>query len=183
MPLLRRHFPQVKIIEGKENIGFGQGHNQIIRRVHSDFHAVINPDIFFKSNVILQMVRYMEEHPEVVQLTPMIRNLDGTIQYLPKRDPNFKFVVLSKLPFLKHYRRIYTMEDTVMIRPAKVMSCTGCFSVIRTSVLKKVHGYDRRFLCILRTRTYPGGSGLTGILSIIRECTSTTPGKEIIQKA
>ncbi|MBB5264823.1 hypothetical protein HNP82_001962 [Catenibacillus scindens] len=145
VPLLRRHFPQVKIIEGKENIGFGQGHNQIIRRVHSDFHAVINPDIFFKSNVILQMVRYMEEHPEVVQLTPMIRNLDGTIQYLPKRDPNFKFVVLSKLPFLKHYRRIYTMEDTVMIRPAKVMSCTGCFSVIRTSVLKKVHGYDRRF--------------------------------------
>lgn len=143
--LLTKHFPQVRIIKGSKNIGFGQGHNQIIHRVHSEFHAVINPDIYFKNNVIGKMADYMEKHPQIVQLTPEIRNLDGTVQYLPKIDPDIRYVVLSKLSPFKHYRQIYTMENIKMEKPTSILSCTGCFSMIRTSVLKQVHGYDRRF--------------------------------------
>ncbi len=143
--LLTQYFPQVKVIRGEKNIGFGQGHNQIIFQVRSKYHAVINPDIYFKGNVIGKMVDYMEKHPQVVQLTPEIRNLDGTIQYLPKIDPDIRYVILSKLAPFKHYRQIYTMANVNIKKPTLVMSCTGCFSMIRTSVLKRVQGYDHRF--------------------------------------
>lgn len=143
--LLTRDFPQVKVIRGEKNIGFGQGHNQVICRVRSKYHAVINPDIYFKSNVIGKMVDYMEKNPQVVQMTPEIRNLDGTIQYLPKIDPDIRYVILSKLAPFKHYRQIYTMANVNIEQPTLVLSCTGCFSMVRTSVLKKVHGYDHRF--------------------------------------
>ena len=143
--IIRNNFPQVCIIEGKENRGFGCGHNEIIRAVDSKYHAIINPDIFLKDNVMDQMAAYMDEHPDVVQISPQIRNMDGSVQYLPKLDPNFKFVILSKLKPFAHYRKLYTREDEDITEPVEVMSNTGCFSMIRTDMLKKVHGYDPRF--------------------------------------
>lgn len=143
--ILKKYFPDLIILEGKKNIGFGQGHNEIIKHIHSEYHVIINPDIYFKNNVIKSMVSYMDDNPFVVQMTPEIRNLDGSIQHLPKIDPNIKYVVLSKLAPFKHYRKIYTMEDETGTVPVQVMSCTGCFSIVRTSLLKKVHGYDRRY--------------------------------------
>ena len=52
LQILKKNFPKLIIIEGDQNIGFGQGHNQIIKRVHSDYHMIINPDIYLKTNVI-----------------------------------------------------------------------------------------------------------------------------------
>lgn len=143
--IIKKEFPQVILFEGKKNIGFGQGHNQIVRKVRSDLHVIINPDIFLKDHVISRMAEYMQEHEDIVQLTPEIRNLDDTIQYLPKLDPNFKFVILSKFKPFRYYRRIYTMEDVTITEPTEVMSSTGCFSMVRTKIFKQVHGYDRRF--------------------------------------
>ena len=143
--LIKSRFPEIQIFEGIKNIGFGQGHNQIIRKIHSDFHVVINPDIFVTDSIIKKMAVYMESHPNIVQLTPEIRYLVGSVQYIPKVDPNFRYVILSKFRPFKYYRKIYTMEKEIMNHPAKIMSCTGCFSMIRTDDLKKVHGYDKRF--------------------------------------
>ena len=143
--IILEEFPQVKLIEGEENLGFGRGHNQIVKRVKSDYHVIINPDIYLDGPVICDMAQYMSEHEDVVQLTPEIRNMDGTIQHLPKLDPNFKFVILSKFPMFKHYRTVYTMADVVMEEPTEVLSATGCFSMVRTEVFKKIRGYDKRF--------------------------------------
>ncbi len=143
--ILKESFPELILIEGRKNIGFGQGHNQIIKKVSSDYHAIINPDIYLKSNVILHMIQYMDEHSDVVQLTPEIRNLDGSVQQLPKLDPNIRFVILSKIAPFKYYRNIYTMGEKEIKEPLEVMSCTGCFSMAHTSLLKKVHGFDGRY--------------------------------------
>lgn len=143
--IIKNNFPNVVLMDGEKNIGFGRGHNQIIKCVHSKYHVIINPDIYLKNNVIKSMAHYMDSHPDTIQLTPEIRNMDGSIQYLPKVDPNIKFVILSKLLPFKHYRKMYTMEDEIFLEPTKIMSCTGCFSMVRTAALKKVHGYDRRY--------------------------------------
>ena len=144
--IIKEHFPDVIILESKENRGFGYGHNQIINQiVDSDFHAIINPDIYLTEDAISQIALYMYNHPEVIQLTPEIRNLDGSIQYLPKLDPNFKRVVLSKFKPFAHYRREYTREDENFTEPVPILSSTGCFSVIKTEVLKLLQGYDQRF--------------------------------------
>lgn len=143
--IIRNNFPQVELICGEKNLGFGRAHNQIVKKVSSRFHVIINPDLFVTQGVFMKMATYMQENPDVVQLTPEIRNLDGTIQHLPKRDPNFKFVILSKFKPFKKYRSIYTREFDTFDAPAEIMSATGCFSMVRTSVFKKVHGYDSRF--------------------------------------
>ena len=143
--IIQNNFPQVELILSEKNIGFGGGHNQIVKRVHSDFHAIINPDLFIPESVLMPMAEYMAGHPDVVQMTTQIRNLDDTIQHLPMLDPNFKFVFLSKLKPFKKYRSIYTREFDTFDGPTEILSSTGCFSMVRTKAFKRVHGYDRRF--------------------------------------
>ena len=143
--MIKSRFSKVCVIEAVDNKGFAYGHNQILKHVDSEYHAIINPDIFFKEDVLHKMSEYMDENPDVVQLTPEIRNIDGSVQHLPKLDPNFKFVILSKLKPFAYYRKQYTREDENITEPTVVLSSTGCFSMVRTKILKKIHGYDTRF--------------------------------------
>ncbi len=143
--IVQNNFPQVELIIGEKNLGFGGGHNQIVKCVHSKFHVIINPDIVFAEDVIGPMADYMENAPDVVQLTTEIRNMDGSVQHLPMLDPNFKFVILSKFKPFRKYRSIYTREFDTFVEPTEILSSTGCFSMVRTETFKKIHGYDRRF--------------------------------------
>lgn len=143
--IIKKNFPQVHVIEGPENRGFGFGHNQLVKHRTSDYHVIINPDIFLTDNVIEKMAMYMDENSDVVQLTTEVRNMDGSVQYLPKEDPCFRYVVLSKLKPFAFYRKAYTRENEEMTGPTQVMSGTGCFSMVRTKSFKQIHGYDPQF--------------------------------------
>lgn len=143
--IIRSKYPQVVILENHHNGGFGYGHNQMLKIVDSKYHVVINPDIVIKEDVIGELVDYMEKHPEVGMVTPKVLNKDGTEQFLPKKDPSIRYVILSKFKPFKHYRDEYTRKEEIFEKPTKIDSCTGCFFVIRTSLFKKLKGFDSRF--------------------------------------
>ncbi len=143
--LIRERFPEVVIIENKKNIGFGEGHNQIIKKLDSKYHFVINPDILVSKDVFGPMVKYLERHKDVVMITPRIMNDDGTEQFLPKRNPTIRYMIISKFKPFKNYRKIYTRELEKLDKPTYVDFCTGCFFGIRTSVFKRLKGFDSRY--------------------------------------
>lgn len=143
--LIRHHFPEVIVLENEKNGGFGYGHNQVIPLLNSDYHCVINPDIVVDSEVISNLVNYLQEHSQIGLITPKILNQDGTEQYLPKRNPKFSYVILSKFPGLKKFRREYTRQDEEFNQPTEVDFCTGCFFLTPTEVFKKMGGFDDHF--------------------------------------
>lgn len=146
--LVKEKFPTVNVIELPENVGFGGGHNQMLTS-ESRYHAVLNPDISFDSDVLSSLVSYLDSHPDVVMVTPKILNPDGTEQHLPKRKPTFKRLVLGRLSrylkFLHKYRAEYTMENLHLDKPTEIEMCTGCFMVMRTEIFKKIGGFDESF--------------------------------------
>ncbi len=143
--LIKQEFSGIEILENSENGGYGYGHNKVIEIVDSDYHVVINPDIELRENAILGLVEYLEKESAVGLVTPKILNNDGSEQYLPKQHPKFKYVVLSKFPGLRKYRREYTMQDTEFLNPTKVKFCTGCFFASPTKILREVKGFDDTF--------------------------------------
>ena len=40
---------EIEYIDAGENLGFGKGHNIVIDRIDSEYHAIINPDIILHS--------------------------------------------------------------------------------------------------------------------------------------
>lgn len=143
--IIRKHFSQVRVIENGKNLGFGHGHNRAIEEIQSDYHAVINPDITMTEQSITKMCRYMEEHKDVLLITPKILNEDGTEQFLPKYCPTIRYVIISKFKPFRYLRRRYTRETENLNCPTEVEFCTGCFFVARTALIKELKGFDPRF--------------------------------------
>ena len=145
VPVIRNYFPRVHVIESSVNLGFGRGHNEILKKISSEFHMVVNPDIQFTPKVVSKLTAFMRHYPEVGIVTPKIRNADGSEQLLPKRDPKFSYVILSKFRPFHFFRDEYTRADEVFNKPSRILSSTGCFFMIRTDVFRKVKGFDEQF--------------------------------------
>ena len=92
-------------IHNPDNPGFGASHNIALRLSIKNnilFHFVINPDVYFNVDVITSMVEYIKKNREIGMMMPQIKNLDGSVQYLPKLLPSpFSIFFFSTWQFLK----------------------------------------------------------------------------------
>ncbi len=149
--VIKEKYPDVILIENKENAGFGAAHNVAINKADSKYHIIVNPDIVFLKNTVRDCVRYMNGNQDTVITTPKILNddEDRTEQFLPKRYPKIKYLVggifEKKSKRCKKWRREYTMRDNKSNEPREIDFCTGCFMFCRTEALKKVGGFDEKY--------------------------------------
>jgi len=142
--------PDIELLRIPWNVGFGAGHNMVLPRLRSKYHAIINPDISLSQDVITNMARYMDEHPEVAMLSPRIVFPEtGNDQVLGKRNPTLRYLIASRLRRGNWANRVlaeYAMQDEVNEgQPFEIENATGCFMFIRTEILQKIGGFDDRY--------------------------------------
>lgn len=150
--LVKSQFPMVEVLATGENMGFGHGHNKMLG-VKSRYHAVVNPDITVDSNVLADLVKYLDSNPDVAMVTPKILNADGSEQNLPKHKPTKRYMLLGRLSrYIRAFKPIrdeYTMSNVEITQPIEIEFCTGCFMVMRTELFDKVDGFDEQFFMYL----------------------------------
>jgi len=86
--MVKEEFPQVKVIENRENLGFARANNQAIKRSRGEYVLLFNPDTVFRVNSLDKMIKSMDNHPEIGILGCRILNADGTIQPSNNSFPN-----------------------------------------------------------------------------------------------
>lgn len=142
----------MQYIHNPSNPGFGASHNlafKISLAESATYHFVINPDVYFKEDVISKMVEYISIDNEIGMMMPQILNLDGTIQNLPKLLPSPYSLILRKIKKPKFLYEDFISKyelrniDKNLIYNAPILS--GCFTVFRMSALEIVGFYDDRF--------------------------------------
>ncbi len=134
-----------------ENNGYGGGHNHAIRmadELGSQFHLVVNPDIWFGPEVMPELIRYMVLHPEVGQMMPKVLFPNGYIQRLAKLLPT-PFDIFSRfcLPafMIEKRNRRYELDCTGYTMVLDVPYLSGCFMMFRMSALKEIDMFDEHF--------------------------------------
>ena len=147
------HRSGVLYIKANSNRGYGAGHNIAIRQIldKAKFHFVLNPDIYFESEELEKMIRFMECDPSIGQLMPKIVYPDGSLQYLCKLVPSPADLLLRRFAIgpLKRIAEIraerfelrHTNYETIMDVPY----LSGCFMLFRTWALRCVGLFDERF--------------------------------------
>jgi GT2 family glycosyltransferase len=138
------------------NVGFSKAHNLAISRCGvSDYHLVLNPDIYFDKNVIPQLIDYLESNQEVGLIQPKIFFPSGETQYLCKRYPTFfalfaRRFIPKQLHFLvKKYLDWYEMRDMGYAKIAEVIYLSGCFMLFRKKYLDEVGYFDENIFMYL----------------------------------
>ena len=143
----------VEYIFNKKNIGYGSAQNIGIKKAierGSDYHIVLNADIFFETKILYELKEYADKNPDVVYMLPKVVYPTGEIQYLCKLLPTpfdlfFRRFFPSKGIFARHNDK-YTLKDSGYDKIMNPPCLSGCFMFMRTSILNE-HSicFDERF--------------------------------------
>jgi GT2 family glycosyltransferase len=147
---------RIEYTHNPNNIGYGGAHNQAIEQsILNDvkYHLVLNPDINFEPKIIQELCEYMEENSDVGLVMPKVLHMDGSIQRLCKLLPSpFDLFFRRFSPNLfitKQRNKKYELESFDYNSILNTPSLSGCFMLIRTSVLKQVGLFDQRYFMYL----------------------------------
>lgn len=131
------------------NNGFGAGHNSILKDLNSDYHIVMNPDISIDDLTgFSEAVNYMQNHKDVVMLSPLVRNeSDGQIQYLNRKEPTV-FDLLIRFLGPKYFpkrQNDFVKKENGYSHIQADENATGAFMIMKTEDFKAIDGFDTRF--------------------------------------
>ena len=140
------------IFNGGKNLGFGAAHNIALKRsleCGSTYHVVLNPDVYFRSNVIAELTELLDLHPEIGMAMPKVLYPDGRLQPLCKLLPSpatlfFRrfFGAHSKLLTVKN--KSYELHISGYNKLMDVPFLSGCFMFLRMEAVKKIGIFDER---------------------------------------
>ncbi len=78
--MVRKEFPEIKVICTGANLGFAKANNIGIRESSGRYLCLVNSDVEVLRGCIGSMISYMEQHPEIGLLGPKVLNPDLTLQ-------------------------------------------------------------------------------------------------------
>ncbi len=149
--MVRRKFPEVKLIENKVNTGFSRANNQAIKKAKGEYILLLNPDTVVEDDTFTKVIRFMDEHPEAGGLG--VKMVDGSGNFLPESKRGlptpatafYKMFGLSKLfPRSKVFAKYHLgYLDNDKIHEVDVLA--GAFMLLRKSVLDKIGLLDESF--------------------------------------
>jgi GT2 family glycosyltransferase len=145
--------PIVSYIKTAKNLGYGAAHNVALKYVlsSSEFHFVLNPDIYFEPNELQKMIYRMRQDDSIGQMMPKVIYPDGTLQYLCKLIPTpidllFRRFLRGRLKNIaKDLTEKFELRFTGYGREMNIPYLSGCFMLFRISALKKIGLFDERF--------------------------------------
>ena len=133
------------------NKGYGGGHNVALRKaieIGSQYHLVVNPDVWFGAEVIPALWRLMEEDESIAQVMPKVLFLNGSVQCLAKLLPTpldlfNRFFMPAKLISKRNDK--FELKHSGYDKVMNVPFLSGCFMFFRMSALQSEGLFDERF--------------------------------------
>jgi len=149
---IKEKFPEVKIIENQENLGFPKACNQGIEISSGKYILLLNPDTIILNNALAKMVDFLESNPCCGIMGAKLVNESGLLQrscfttlslksiffeatYLGKIFPNNKF-------FGSHHYGGWGYDSI-----KKVDAVSGACMLIRRELFDKIGLLDETLFC------------------------------------
>lgn len=149
--MVRNKFPQVIIIENKENLGFSKANNQAIRVSKGEYVLLLNPDTVVEEDTFRKVIEFMDSTPDAGGLG--VKMIDGKGNFLPESKralptPSvafYKIFGLSKIfPKSKKFGR-YHLGHLDPSETHSVEVLAGAFMLLRKTVLDEIGLLDETF--------------------------------------
>lgn len=138
------------IFVGK-NIGFGAGNNKILQHseFNSKYHLILNPDVSFSSNVVLNLIKEFKDKEQVSMIAPKVRFPDGSHQYSCRRFPTPKELIIRRIGiFKKIFKSIINngeYRDKDLTLPFYPDVIHGSFMLFKSNDFIKIGAFDERY--------------------------------------
>ena len=149
--MLKQQYPQVNLIENKDNLGFPKANNIGIKEATGRYILLLNSDTIVLGNCLQRCLDYMDSNIEVGALGCKLLLANGNLDHACKRgfptpEASLSYILkLHKLfPASKKFGQ-YTLNYLPNNEINEVDALTGAFMMVRKEVINKVGLLDETF--------------------------------------
>ncbi len=142
------HLPQVKIIENRENAGYGKGNRLGVEHATGEFLLIINPDNELQHEALESMVSAMEADSSIGILSPKLTQEDGSVRDSFRTFPDLSDVVIKRTALRRLFPgrlRRYLQHDQDPNATRDVDWVVGACFLMRKDFYVELGGLDPRF--------------------------------------
>lgn len=144
--MMKLRFPNVKLIENKENVGFPKGNNIAVSQAKGEYICILNPDTVVAEDTFTKVMAFAKKQNDLGIIGCKL--IDGTGNFLPesKRGTPTPFVAFTKITglyklfpkaFGKYYAQHLSENET-----GKVEILVGAFMLIKRDLYNEIGGFD-----------------------------------------
>lgn len=140
--MVRQKYPQVKLIENKENVGFSKGNNIGVKSAKGEYVCILNPDTMVPEDVFEQLLNFSKQQENLGIVGCKL--IDGTGCFLSesKRQIPTTMVAFKKLlGWSKDYYTSYLNPQDI----GKADIMVGAFMLIKRYLYNQFHGFDEDY--------------------------------------
>ena len=149
--MLKKHFPNINIIENKKNVGFSKANNQAIKVSKGKYILLLNPDTVIEENTLTNTINHLDKNTKTGGIG--VKMIDGNGKFLPESKRSlptpsiafYKIFGLSKI-FPKNktfgkYHLKYLNENEIN----EIDVISGAFFMTRRKILNEIGLLDENF--------------------------------------
>ncbi|MFV8325515.1 glycosyltransferase family 2 protein [Flavobacterium sp. ZS1P14] len=146
--MMKKRFPNVRLIQNNENLGFPKGNNRAIAQAQGDYICILNPDTVVAEDTFTKVLTFAENQSDLGIIGCKL--IDGTGNFLPesKRGVPIPWVAFTKITglyklfprsrtFGKYYAQHLNENQT-----GKVAVLVGAFMFMKRNLYLEVGGLD-----------------------------------------
>lgn len=149
--MVKEKFPDVTLIENKDNVGFSKANNQAIRIAKGRYILLLNPDTFVQEDTLTKCVDFCDKTPDAGGLG--VKMIDGKGVFLPesKRSlptPEVSFYKIFGLASLFPKSKVFGKYHLGFLdndKTHEVDVLAGAYMFLRKSVLDEIGLLDESF--------------------------------------
>ncbi len=149
--MMKSRFPNVKLIENKENVGFPKGNNIGVAHAKGEYICILNPDTVVAEDTFRKVLDFAKAQIDLGIVGCKL--IDGTGKFLPesKRGVPTPWVAFTKLfglynlfPKTSAFNKYYA-QHLSPIETGKVAILVGAFMVLKRELYNEIGGFDERY--------------------------------------
>lgn len=140
------HEPLVRILETRDNLGYGRGNNLGARSARGEYLLIINPDNTLPKDAAEQMLKHLQTDPNVGIVGPALVYSDGSVRPSARSLPTLRDLLRKRLfPSLWHDEFEQERQRFADKESIDVDWIVGACLVLRRTDFKELEGFDERF--------------------------------------
>ena len=144
--MMKKRFPNIKLIENKENSGFPKGNNIGVAAAIGEYICILNPDTVVAEDTFSKVLAFAKKQKELGIVG--VKLIDGTGNFLPesKRGIPTPFVAFTKIMglykiFPKTFGEYYAQHLSEN-QTGKVDILVGAFMLMKRDLYLEIGGFD-----------------------------------------
>lgn len=140
--MIKALFPEVRLIENKENYGFSKGNNIGVLQAKGDYLCILNPDTVVAEDTFLRLLEFSESKENLGIVGCKL--IDGKGDFLPESKRKIPYVKAAFKKLVGNSEDYYAHNiNDKDVNQVEIL--VGAFMFLKKAVYNEIEGFDEDY--------------------------------------